>query len=302
MIYNRVTVFKAFIDRFRGVIEMELLYRIVSLEGFLALLLNKQERFVRPIDCWEDTFEGYMLHLLDTDEGMLQVIERLYYDISNQITSITISNFTKLQRSRFACYGVCWSKNKDSDAMWRIYSYGKRGIQLISSKERIMNMLSQSGLNQSEYNVYEVKYDIENEREAINKILVRNAKIEAAYFHKRPAFEHEAEVRVLLHETKKYSNIDAFSTQSIRLNLQFTDQSKSIPEQIQEAVIKHRSRENYREITPVSRQIDIKNIQDYIEGVRVHPQAEQWYIDLIKKLCDRVGLEFKGQSDLYRVV
>ena len=281
---------------------VESLYRIVSLEGFLALLLNNQERFVRPIDCWEDTFEGYMLHLLDNDEEMLQVIERLYYNISNQITSVTISNFTKLQRSRFACYGVCWSKNKDSDAMWRIYSYGKRGIQLISSKERIMDMLSQSGLTKGEYNVYEVKYDIEDEKEAVNKILVRSARIEAAYFHKRPAFEHEAEVRVLLHETKKYRDIDAFSTQAIKANLKFTDQTKPVPEQIREAVISYGSRENYRKSIPASRQIDIKNIQDYIEGVRVHPQAEQWYVEVIERLCDRFGLEFKGQSDLYRIV
>ena len=100
--------------------------------------------------------------------------------------------------------------------MWRIYSYGKRGIQLISSKDRILNMLSQSGLAKGEYSVYEVKYDIEDEMQAINKILVRNARIEAAYFHKRPAFEHEAEVRVLLHETEKYRDIDAFFTQAIR--------------------------------------------------------------------------------------
>ena len=43
------------------------LYRIISLETFLDIVLNKRERYVRPAT-WEDTFEGYLFSKLENQE------------------------------------------------------------------------------------------------------------------------------------------------------------------------------------------------------------------------------------------
>ena len=67
------------------IMNMEL-YRIVSLEGFLSLIYNKSERFVRPMDEWEDTYEGHMLHLLDDEAGEKQLLNRLYEVILHRHT------------------------------------------------------------------------------------------------------------------------------------------------------------------------------------------------------------------------
>ena len=45
--------------------------------------------------------------------------------------------------------------------------------------------------------------------------------------------------------------------------------------------------------------ININNIEDYIAGIRVHPQAEPWYVNLIHKICDQHNMCFLGQSELY---
>lgn len=39
------------------------LYRYISFEDFVNLLVNNKERFVRPVS-WEDKYEGYLLSLI----------------------------------------------------------------------------------------------------------------------------------------------------------------------------------------------------------------------------------------------
>ena len=107
---------------------MENLYRITSLEGFLSLLINKKERFVNPIDKWEDTYEGYFLQLLSDEDKFMEIIDRLYNDISKRAYKTTCRNIAKLLSNRYDCYGLCWSTVRDSDAMWRIYSYDHKAI------------------------------------------------------------------------------------------------------------------------------------------------------------------------------
>ena len=275
-------------------------YRIIGLDGLMSVLINKEERYVRPIDCWEDTFEGYMLHMLDSQDGMQSVLDRLYV-ISGRNQWITIRNLSKLLRSRYACYGQCWSKKPDSDAMWRIYAYDKKAIQLVSSVGKIQEMIDNSVWAGLEVEIQEVKYDIKDEKEALNKILVPNAKIDTAYFHKRPAFEHEAEVRILLNDLKKYENVDVFASAAIRSNLKFVDKSKTETEQIREAVTHLVSgKGGYLAVAPNEIKLKITEMKQYIDGIRIHPQALNWYVDLIRKICKNYRISFLGKSDLYR--
>jgi len=277
-------------------------YRIIGIEGFMSILINKQERYVRPIDGWQDTFEGYMLHQLDTSTGRRKVLEKLYV-LSGRDVNATIRNLSKLLRCRYACYGQCWSKNPDSDAMWRIYSYNQKAIQLITTVDDIQNMLEKSKWDDLEIEVDDVKYDIKDEKEAINKILVWNAKIDAAYFHKRPAFEHEAEVRVLLNDFKKYETEYAFDIKTIHKNMKKVDKSKNEIEQILDAVSYiDKDKSSYTPSVPMEIGLKIPNLGQYITGVRIHPQAPDWYVALIGEICRQYKISFLGRSDLYRPV
>ena len=262
--------------------------------------MNKKERYVRPIDCWQDTFEGYMLHQLDSKASRRQVLERLYY-ISGKDTDAMIRNLSKLLRSRYACYAQCWSTVSDSDAMWRIYAYNNRAIQLISSVNNVQKMIDASAWEGLDSEIDYVKYDIKNEQEALNKILVWNAKIDAAYFHKRPAFKHESEVRVLLNDYKRYENVDKFAARAIRSNMQFSDKSKKLIDQIEDALAYMIDKNGgYLSAAPEAIELKIPVLKEYINGVRVHPQAPDWYADLLKTVCRNYKMKYCGKSDLYR--
>ena len=275
-------------------------YRIIGLESFMSILINKQERFVRPIDSWPDTFEGYMLHQLDSIEGMQKVIDRLYM-ISTENIDSTILSLSKLLRTRYTCYGQCWSRIPDSDAMWRIYSYDNKAIQLVTTVNRIQNMIKADAWKHLQMLISDVKYDINDEEEALNKILVPSARIVSAYFHKRPAFEHEKEIRVLLDDSKKYDYIDFFTANAIRNNLKHGDKTKPVTEQILDAAtLTVGNKGSYTSASPSEIKMKINDLKSYLEGIRVHPLAPVWYVNLIKDICRNYKVRFLGQSDLYR--
>ena len=46
--------------------------------------------------------------------------------------------------------------------------------------------------------------------------------------------------------------------------------------------------------------LKIKDIKDYLDGVRVHPEAEDWYVNLVHNLCLEYKVPFLGQSKLYK--
>lgn len=276
------------------------IYRIIGIDTFLAILINKKERYVRPIDYWQDTFEGYMLHQLDTKGSRRQVLERLY-SISDKDINIMSQDLSKLLRSRYSCYAQCWSTISDSDAMWRIYSYDNRAIQLISSVSSIKKMIDVSGWDGLKSEIDYVKYDINDEDEALNKILVQNSKVYAAYFHKRPAFKHESEVRVLLNDYKRYENVDRFAATAIRSNMNLNDKSKPLIDRIEDALTYLIDKNGgYLSRAPSTVELEIPILRDYIVGVRVHPQAPDWYADLIEKICRNYKIKYCGKSDLYR--
>ena len=43
------------------------------------------------------------------------------------------------------------------------------------------------------------------------------------------------------------------------------------------------------------------NITDFIEGVMVHPKAEDWYVKNIQNFCDEYKLNFEGKSQIYKL-
>lgn len=279
------------------------LYRITSLEGFLSLLLNKKERFVHPIDCWEDTYEGYMLHLLDTEEGTEEVLRELYTVITPNDIKLTIRNYTKLMRARYACYGQCWSVKADSDALWRIYSYDRKAIQIKSNFERIKNTIKASQEDIITIRIGPVKYDIDDKTGNLNQVLYNKSKINEPYYHKRLAFEHEEEVRVIVSK-KQYSEYTSFSEAAIHNN--YNKQPNSTVDPIKRIIDASKSfdgrGEFYRRNFDNAIFIDIDDLSKYIAGIKVHPQAESWYVDLISKLCSNNGLHFEGKSSLYKSI
>lgn len=84
------------------------IYQILPLKYAKLILTNKELRFNNVFKYWDDPYELFLFKQNILIEG----------------TPLTIKDFDKRH------YGQCWSLNKDTDAMWRIYSPQKDGVRL----------------------------------------------------------------------------------------------------------------------------------------------------------------------------
>jgi len=157
-------------------------YRTISLDRLIELFKTSENTLVKP-ELWDDTFENFVLKSkLHTPNG--KIIE---YDVHKRI------------------YGQCWTLEKSSDAMWRIYSPDKNSIRIRTTIEKLLDSISIAtvGTKYCEHSIGKVEYLAE-------KNLIRRAKdtfekdgqitfgnLFKSLLIKRKAFKHENEIRLL---------------------------------------------------------------------------------------------------------
>lgn len=275
------------------------LYRIVSFESFVGLLVDKKERFVRPCK-WEDSYESYLYEELNSLEGRKKLIDRLYTEICPGDYRATIRNFAKLWHAKWWIYAQCWSKVKDSDAMWRIYNYNKHSIQICTTDELIKNMIKDSAKDIKKPVAKSVYYDVDEETDIFKgqiKDIKRTNSTYEPYFHKRDAFEHEKEYRVLI-DPNSYMIFENLSAMASIFEMSKNDANKGEIEKISEAIEKFLYQYKKEEVDD-NYYVTIKDIEKYIIQIRVNPFAEDWFVDLVKSICKKNGIVFGGKSELY---
>lgn len=277
------------------------LYRIISLETFVDLLHNQRERYVRPAT-WDDNYEGYLFRKIQNAEDRRKIIEDMYYNICPRNYEATINNLLKLEHGKYFVYGQCWSTSVDSDALWRIYSYNHHAIQIKTTDIRIKNLVKSNPDILCE--IRKVKYDMEPEDDLTHKQVLQlkeKLSIYEPFFHKRSAFKHEAEVRVLVDDVRWYE-ITGMSSRGA--NWKIYEKMQEIPEdidrinEIENRLVKYMGWWIEKELDTNLYQ-SIACLNKYISGVKVHPMAEEWYVELIKTLCEGKNIKFDGQSNLY---
>lgn len=47
--------------------------------------------------------------------------------------------------------------------------------------------------------------------------------------------------------------------------------------------------------------IPISDIKCFVKEILVHPSAEEWYVDIVKKFCEDKDIPFNGQSNWYKL-
>lgn len=280
------------------------LYRIVSFPGFVNLIEKKQERYVNPVT-WEDTYEGYLLRFIENANTAKDVIDLLYNTVSPKDIDATVSNFTNLYGARWLCYGQSWSMTAESDALWRIYSYDKMGIRIESSCEKIENLINSSGFSKKyEYKIEDVKYDLDG-----NNLLeqqcqrLRETKLTVEPFlHKRKAFQHENEKRVILLD-KRLEAINWLSSLQTFQGIKDTADKDGLKnDEVLVYLYKHLLECQYpfgNEHMASEQFVPIPDLSSYISSVMVHPQAEPWIVSLVQTICEHNNLNFLGKSKLY---
>lgn len=277
------------------------LYRIISLETFIDILTNNRERYVRPAT-WDDTFEGYLFSKLYNKEERQKIVKELYYNVCPRNYKGTINNLLKFEHAKWFVYGQCWSRLADSDAMWRIYSYNNHSIQVQTTDRRIDMILN--NVPDIKYDIKSVKYDVNPDANLIQtqvEQLKNTLSVYEPFLHKRKAFRHEAETRVLIDDIKWFQ-ISEISMMGANWKIFETMNQLSDDEQILEEINNRLDRyvgKWKEESMSQNYYINIDELSKYITGVKVNPFAEDWYVDLIGGMCEKYKLKFNGKSNLY---
>jgi hypothetical protein len=93
------------------------IYRIYTYERFKDMITTKTNGLVNPAK-WDDPFENFFLKQnAITSNGKLVSLASLYD----------------------SWYGQCWTKHRDNDAMWRIYSPNKDGIRVATTIRKLFS-------------------------------------------------------------------------------------------------------------------------------------------------------------------
>ena len=150
------------------------LYRILGFRHVVDLLESKELHFVSP-SLWEDPYEKILQH----------------------------------KRSH-AIFAQCWSKKAASDAMWRIYSADRTAVRIGTTRAKLQRALSTGrGASEVDFLIGDVEYLPSTEvRSRIAAVVTdlkqtyQSRRAADALLAKRDAFDHEAEVRVIIHDRK----------------------------------------------------------------------------------------------------
>lgn len=189
-------------------------------------------------------------------------------------------------------YGQCWTKLSESDAMWRIYSYNNRSIRLKVSEENIKKL--------SNIEIVPVKYSDKFEIDDKN---IRKAFLQSLAF-KRTAFKHEEEVRLI--KEYRFRNVEDLD-QHIKAFLAINNpekgydivESMSPDLSLEEKVKKIVETLNIGNIRQKTTDVSFESITNFIENVKVHPLAPDWYVSIVEEFCKRNNIPFAGKSTLY---
>ncbi|HEY1205715.1 MAG: DUF2971 domain-containing protein [Bryobacteraceae bacterium] len=158
------------------------IYRIIKTCYLFKLLSTGKNVLVRP-KLWDDPFENFILHSHFISNGEPVIIDA---------------------RDHF--YGQCWTFERASDAIWRIYSPNSKAVRIRSTIRRLAESLSSWRGNWAVQEAFigRVRYLKSQDLVAFGNSVLRGHEgplthrtLARTLLVKRPAFKHEREVQLL---------------------------------------------------------------------------------------------------------
>lgn len=99
----------------------EPIFRIVSIDRLFELFTSKQNVLVKP-KLWKDPFEMFLMNSTgELENGKLLPI-----------------------RFRDHLYGQCWTRTKESNAMWQTYSLNAKGVRITTTPRKLIKAMYDS--------------------------------------------------------------------------------------------------------------------------------------------------------------
>lgn len=251
------------------------LWRYMSLEKFVNMLETKSLFFSRA-DKFEDPFEGFIPSALV--ESYRDSIKRVILDENFTEVLIKIS-----ENSRKYVMCNCWHQNEaESMAMWEKYHMRYSGVAIKTTMQDLKKSFRDKPnvfIGEIEYSYYNT-YGDHHIRLHPNGSLSSEAKSDLSsntkwtyfpYFHKRVAFEHEHEVRIVI-DVEPYVR----------------DYLKGLP---LETILKT----EFPDICDVGISLEV-DVNTLIDEVVTSPYTEDWVTETVIALVHRYGYDFDVNS------
>lgn len=160
------------------------IYRFMGFESLEEILLSRAITLVKT-KYWEDTYENFFF------KSEL-ILDEVPFDLTHVQERI---------------FGSCWTKNRETDALWRIYSHNKCGVRVRSTIEKLAHSIQQEFHKSIAWSacIGEVRYVTLGELEKYAQeysdedFVAETGKFyKESMFIKRREFEHEDEIRIIL--------------------------------------------------------------------------------------------------------
>ena len=262
------------IDGIKPPEDKDALWRYMSLEKFVNMLKTKSLFFTRA-DKFDDPFEGFIPPEIRTsyeksarrvtpDEDIVKLLMKVNED----------------SRKYVMCN--CWHQNRvESMAMWDKYHMRNSGIAIKTTMHNLKNSLLDSKdvfIGKVEY-FYSKNYDFDYKKGLQDSGSLLNQKwTYFPYFHKRKAFEHEHEVRMII-------DIDPFVREAL---------DQVIPEDLS-LLEKYISEIEFPDICKVGIPLKV-NVNELIDKVIISPYCDDWITETVKSVVHQYGFDFSVNS------
>ena len=159
------------------------IYRVIPTRRLFELFETKENILVHPSK-WDDPFENFILN------------SKIRFR----------DGFRLVTGSKENLYGQCWTKTRESDGMWRIYSPEKKGVRIETTPRKLLKALYDDSFPSGKFAAFigKVKYYKKDElekflKETAPKLLTDKTGFGAplSLLFKRYPFKHENEVRLI---------------------------------------------------------------------------------------------------------
>lgn len=157
------------------------IYRVMPIQRLIEMFLNKQNVLSKP-KLWDDPFENFILQ------------SRARLSDGNLVSF----------GMRDSLYGQCWTLQRESDAMWRIYSQDKNGVKIRTTIRKLYESIYSVIPSPKRDVACFIGKVIYHTQQAIQRRLNTPLSLESSgaciaetLLVKRKAFSHEKEIRLI---------------------------------------------------------------------------------------------------------
>ena len=274
---------------------MSSIYRFTSFQSLVDILQTGELTLVSP-ELWKDPYEGYIFTMAKSEEWQEKILKELQKKCTPELSWAILAS---LSIHNFAYFCQCWTKNPESDALWRIYSHDNTSIRIEVEREDFLKL---EGVHVADVEYFS-KIDVANEIQSIIESDGRSMSTFKALLSKRDAFEHEQEVRII---KSNFWNLINNQTQKPLSSLEIEQHKVWLS-----ALVKS------EQITPVEMNIALKSFAtihkppdkvirisfngtpNFIKSVMLNPLSPRWLDETMSEFCRLNKINYLWKSTLY---